>query len=188
MNTSASSSAPVARASVRRRQRAAVAQQLIARAPHAVDAIDWDTLDAAPEWMAWTGDRLEALQQQVGAIVLAPQLRLWIDAPRLTAATRALGAPLLLALLALPDGEMLPRDVTPSPRIERADQVAPSLGACGAGVLLAALPSGELRQAAALLLTPTRPSPMAGALARSLVARAIQLAAQLAPARDQEVA
>jgi len=55
-------------------------------------------------------------------------------------------------------------------------------------VLLAALPSGELRQAAALLLTPTRPSPMAGALARSLVARAMQLAAQLAPSDEQEVA
>lgn len=188
MSTVASSSATSARAGVRRRQRAAVAEQLIARAPHAVDAIDWDTLDGAPEWMAWGAEPLAALQHQVGALVLAPEMRLWIDAPRLAAATRVLGAPLLQALLALPDGEMLPRDVTPAPRIERADHVAPSLRACGASVLLASLSGGELRQAAALLLTPTRPSPMAGALARSLVVRAMQLAAQLAPSNPREVA
>src|SRR6185503_3202786 len=68
VNTSASSGATLARASARRRQRAAVAEQLIARAPHAVDSIDWDTLDGAPEWMAWEASRLEALQQQVGAL------------------------------------------------------------------------------------------------------------------------
>jgi len=168
----------MARAGARRRQRARLAEQLIARAPHAIHALDWDALDAAPEWMAWSAAPLEALQLQVGALVLAPDIRLWIDAPRLSAAERALGSPLLHALLALPDGEMLPRDVTPAPRIERAEQVAPSLRACGAGVLLAAVPAGALRQAATLLLTPTRPSPMAGALARSLVARAAQLAAR----------
>jgi hypothetical protein len=188
VNTSASSGATLARASARRRQRAAVAEQLIARAPHAVDSIDWDTLDGAPEWMAWEASRLEALQQQVGALVLAPELRLWIDAPRLGAALRALGAPVLRALLALPDGEMLPRDVTPAPRIERADQVAPSLRTCGASVLLASLPSGELRQAAALLLAPTRPSPMAGALARSLVVRAMQIAGRPLASKAQETA
>lgn len=188
MSTSASTSANWARASVRRRQRAAVAEQLIARVPHAVEAIDWNALDGAPEWMAWDAERLEALQHRVGALVLAPELRLWIDAPRLAAATRALGAPMLHALLALPDGEMLPRDVTPAPHIVRADQVAQSLRACGASVLLAALPSAELRQATSLLLTPTRPSPMAGALARSLVARTIQLAAQLASTNPREVA
>lgn len=188
MSTSAAPSAGLARASLRRRQRAAVAEQLIARAPHAVDTIDWDVLDGAPEWLAWDGERLEALQHLVGALMLAPELRLWIDAPRLAAATRAIGAPQLQALLTLPGDEMLPRDVIPAPRIERADQVAPALRACGASVLLAALHPGALRQAAALLLAPTRPSPMAGALARSLVARAMQLGAQLAPSNDQEVA
>ncbi|HEX6018727.1 MAG TPA: hypothetical protein VFZ28_11555 [Burkholderiaceae bacterium] len=188
MNASAHSGAAVARASSRRRQRAALARQLIERAPHALDSVDWDTLDDAPEWMAWDAARLDALQQQVGALMLAPELRLWIDAARIAAATRALGAPLLHGLMALPDAEMLPRDVAPAPRIERADQVAPSLCTCGAGVLLAALPSGSLRQAAALLLTPTQPSPMAGALARSLVARAMQLAARLAPRQQQETA
>jgi len=187
VSTTASSGAAPQRARARRRQRAAVAAQLIARAPHAVGAIDWETLDGAPEWMACDAERLEALQHQVGALVLAPELRLWIVAPRLSAAQRALGSPLLHALLALPEGEMLPRDVTPAPRIERAQQVAPSLRACGASVLLAALPSGELRQAAALLLAPTRPSPMAGALARSLVVRAQQLAAQLSPSNVHEV-
>ena len=39
----------------------------------------------------------------------------------------------------------------------------------------------QLRQAAATLLTPGRPSMMAGALARSLVTRALQLAAPFAP-------
>ena len=188
MTTSTSSSAVVARAGVRRRHRAAVAAQLIARAPHVVDAIDWDTLDAAPEWMAWDAERLEALQLQVGALLLAPELRLWIDAPRLGAAARALGGPLLQALLSLPDGEVLPRDVAPAPRIDRAEQVVPSLRACGAGVLLAALASGELRQAATTLLTPGRPSMMAGALARSLAAHATQLAAQFAPSNVPEVA
>lgn len=165
-----------------------MAQQLLDGAPHALDAIDWEALDGAPEWLAWDAARLQALQLQVGALVLAPQLRLWIDTARLAAAARALGAPLLHALLALPDGEMLPRDAMPAPRIERAEQVAPSLRGCGAGVLLAALPASALRRAAALLMTPTQPSTMAGALARSLVARAMQLAAQLAPTQQQETA
>ncbi|MCC7285549.1 MAG: hypothetical protein IT503_05150 [Burkholderiaceae bacterium] len=185
MSAEASCSAAASCAAARRRQRAALAQQLIERAPHAVGAVDWDTLDEAADWMAWDSARLDALQQQVGALVMAPQLRLWIDAARLGAASRALGTALLRALLALPDGDMLPRDVTPAPRIERADQVAPALRACGAGVLLAALPSAALRQAAALLLTPTQPSPMAGALARSLVARAMQLATQLTPTEQE---
>jgi len=188
VNASAQSGDATARARSRRRHRAAVARQLMARAPHALDAIDWEALDVAPAWLAWEAPQLEALQIQVGALALAPQLRLWIDTARLGAAAHALGARLLHALLALPEGEMLPRDVMPAPRIERADQVAPSLRACGAGVLLAALPSAALRQAAAATMTPAQPSPMAGALARSLVARAMQLTAQLAPAQRQETA
>ncbi|HEU5296752.1 MAG TPA: hypothetical protein VFU71_18365 [Burkholderiaceae bacterium] len=188
MSTSPATCAILARASVRRRRRAAVAEQLIARAPHAVDTLDWDALNGAPEWMGWGPEPLDALQLQVGALMLAPELRLWIDAPRLAAAMRALGAPMLRALLALPDSEVLPRDVAPAPHIERAEQVAPALRACGAAVLLAALAAGELRQAATLLLTPARPSSMASALARSLVARATHLAAQLAAPNAQEVA
>ena len=185
MSISGSPSATLARASVRRRHRAAVAEQLMARAPQMVEALDWTGLDAAPEWLGWTPERLDALQLQVGGLLLAPELRLWIDAPRLAAAARALGALTLHALLALRNGEVLPRDVATTPQIERAEQVAPALRAAGASVLLATLPSGELRQAAALLLTPVRPSPMAGALARSLVTHALQLA-QTAASNGQE--
>ena len=167
------------RARDRRRQRADVAARLMARAPEAAAALDWYALDAAPDWMAWPEPRLAALQAQVGALLCAPELRMWIDAPRLAAAAHALGAAYLRALLALPDAQVLPRDVACYPRVARADEVATLLRAAGAGVLLASLPSGALRLAAAAVLALSPPSPMASALAQSLVKRAQLLAAQI---------
>ncbi len=169
------------RARDRRRHRAAVAAQLMARSPETAATLDWPALDAAPDWMTWPEPRVSTLQARVGALLCAPELRLWIDTPRLAAAARTLGAGFLHALLALPDRQVLPRDVARCPRIDRADQVALLLRAAGAGVLLASLPSG-LRPAAATMVTPSPPSPMAAALASSLVARAQLLAAST----DQE--
>jgi hypothetical protein len=174
-----------ARARQRRRQRAAVGERLMAHAPAAAAELDWDALDAAPDWLAWPEAQALALQYRVGALLCAPTIRLWIDAPRLAATARAVGAEYLQALLSLPDQQVLPRDLADCPRIDRPEQVAPLLRAAGAAVMLAALPAGPLRRAVASTLAPITASPMAGALAESLVARAQRLAAQpVAPARQ----
>jgi len=157
----------------------------MAHAPAAAADLDWDALDAAPDWLAWPEAQALALQYRVGALLCAPTIRLWIDAPRLAAAARVVGAEYLQALLSLPDQQVLPRDLADCPRIDRPEQVAPLLRAAGAAVMLAALPAGPLRRAVASTLAPITASPMAGALAESLVARAQRLAAQpVAPVRQ----
>lgn len=175
-------------ASQRRRLRAAVGERLMVHAPAAAAELDWDALDAAPAWLAWPEAQAIALQYRVGALLGAPAIRLWIDAPRLAAAARAVGAEYLQALLSLPDPQVLPGDLTECPRIDRPEQVAPLLRAAGAAVMLAALPAGPLRRAVASTLAPITASPMAGALAESLVARAQRLAAQPVASVRQAVA
>lgn len=166
----------------RRCLRAAVAERLMAHAPAAAAELDWDALDAAPAWLAWPEAQATALQCRVGALICAPTIRLWIDAPRLAAAARVVGTEYLQALLALPDQQVLPRDLADCPRIDCPEQVAALLRAAGAAVMLAALPVGPLRRAVSSTLAPITASPMAGALAESLVARAQRLALQPAAA------
>ncbi len=162
----------------RRYRRAALAQRLLSHAPDAAAALDWDTLGSAPDWLVWPEPQATRFQCQVGALLCAPQVRLWIDAPRVAAAARALGHPYLQALLRLPETLTLPHDVAGCPRITAAGQVAPLLRAAGVGVLLASLPAGPLRRAAGALLAPLGASAMVGALAQSLVARTLLLAEQ----------
>jgi hypothetical protein len=155
----------------RRRHRAAIARRLLAAAPDAAATLDWDTLDTAPAWLALGDAELMVLSRQVGAILCAASIRLWIDGARIGAARAALGAGFLQALQTLPETQLLPRNVAPCPRIDSAEQVAPMLRTSGIGVLLASLPSGPLRRAATALLGSTA-STMAPALAQSLVSRA----------------
>ncbi len=159
----------------RRRQRAAVAQRLRQRAPDAVGTLDWDALDAAPGWLALPEDQLTRFECQVGALLCAPSLRLWIDGARLNAARGAVGAPFLQALRALPSSQILPGNVAPSPRIDHAEQVAPALRAAGASVLLASMLPGPLRLVVGAALAPATPAPMAGPLAQSLISRVLTL-------------
>jgi len=168
-----------------RRRRAAVARRLIAAAPDAAAALDWAALDAAPGWLALADTELMGLARQVGALLCAASIRLWIDAARIGAARTALGPTFLQALQALPEAHVLPRNVAPCPRIDTGEQVAPMLRTSGLGVLLASLPSGPLRRAATAVLGTTA-STMAPALAQSLVTRAQTLTVQRAPgARTQ---
>jgi hypothetical protein len=167
----------------RRHRRAAVCRRLLAAAPEAAGSLDWDALDAAPAWLALSDADLMVLARQVGAILCAASIRLWIDGARLGAARTAVGAPFLLALQALPDAQVLPRNVAPCPRIDAAEQVAPMLRTSGSGVLLASLPNGALRRAATALLGGNA-STMAPALAHTLVARAQSLLVR-APMRSQ---
>lgn len=132
------------------RQRAAVARRLLQQAPEAAAALDWDTLDRAPAWLALPEEELHTLQHRLGAVQCAAALRLWIDAARLGAARDVLGDPFLQAVLGLPDDTAAP---TP-PRIEAADQVAPVLRQVGAAVLLGSLPAGRLRRAVQAALAP----------------------------------
>lgn len=163
-----------------RARRARVASLLVARAPEAVAALDWPALDRAPDWLALDVDALAAFQRQVGAVLCARAMRLWIDGPRLAAARELLGTPFLAALLAEPDLAAVPMGLVPVPRIDAAAQVGPALQAAGGSVLLAAMPHGPLRTAAGAALAPVVASSMAHELAESIVAQAKALAAKVA--------
>jgi hypothetical protein len=159
----------------RRRQRAAIGQRLRQRAPDAVATLDWDALDAAPTWLALSDDELARFESQVGAMLCAPSLRLWIDGARLNAVRVAVGPEFLQALRALPSTQILPNNVAPSPRIDHAEQVAPQLRGAGASVLLASMPPGPLRLVVGTAFAPATPAQMAAPLAQSLIARALTL-------------
>jgi hypothetical protein len=160
----------------RRQQRAVVAQRLRSRAADMVASLDWDALDAAPGWLALPDAELQRFEAQVGAMLCAPMLKLWIDGPRLTAARSALGSGFLQALRALPSTQMLPSNVAPCPRIDGADQVASQLRSAGASVLLASMQPGPLRSVVAAAMAPAVSAVMVGPLAQSLIAHAITLA------------
>jgi hypothetical protein len=155
-----------------RRRRALAAQYVLARAPAAAAELDWDALAQAPDWLVAQGPAFEC---RVGAMLCVAEIRLWIDAPRLAAARRVLGASFLQALLAQPDspGAAL---LAPLPRIVGAEQVAPRLREVGASVVLAALADGALGAALEQALAPLHPLPIAAALAQSLVERTAAMA------------
>lgn len=172
----------------RRRRRAAAAARLVAGAPEALAELDWDALDQAPAWLSLPDPALATVQRQIGALLHAPQIRLWIDGPRLGAARGAVGEAFLQALLAQPEAPPLPGDVAARVRFTDADQVRTQLQIAGASVLLASLPQGPLRRAVAAAMAPTAASPMADELARSMVARVQALSAPAAarePAADR---
>jgi hypothetical protein len=169
-----------AQAREQRRLRAAIAARLQFKAPAAAATLDWDALDRAPAWLALPERALATLQRQVGALLYAPDMRLWIDGRRLAAARVALGEAFLNALLAQRDAALMPLDAAARARIETAEQVAARLAAAGAAVLLAAIPAGALREVAAAAMAPLSAAAMACELAQSLVARALVLSAQAA--------
>lgn len=162
----------------RRRRRAAVAARLLASGAGAISAIDWETLESAPAWLSLPDAKLATLQRQVGALVYAPEIRLWIDGARLAAARGTLGETFMSALLAQQDLLSFPLDAGARPRIDSAEKVATHLQIVGAAVLLAAMPAGRLRDVVCAAMAPTAPAPLPGELAQSLVTRAASLAAQ----------
>jgi hypothetical protein len=164
------SSARLSPAALRER-RAAIAQRLLDLAPGAIDAIDWDALDRAPDWLALPDASFLILQARLGALLHLPAMRLWIDGPRLAATRVLLGEAVLDDLMSHPESAM-PFGLTPCARIESATQVGPALRACGASVLLAALPRGPLRDALCRGLAPVEPSRMSPELAETLIVRA----------------
>lgn len=153
----------------------------------ATAALDWDLLDAAPEWLAWPEADAAAFQRRVGALACAASIRLWIDAARLAALRSAIGDAYLQALLTAPAAPALPNDGLGGPRIDSAAQVAPMLRAAGISVLLAAVPIGPLRSAVAAVMAPAIPSPMALPLAESLVAQSLALAARAKDSARKEL-
>jgi hypothetical protein len=156
----------------RRQRRAAVAALLLARAPALAATLDWDALDASPQWLARADAALATLQNRVGAVLCAPMMRLWIDTARVAAARAALGDAFLDALLAQPD----PRGLAAPPRITYAVQVAPTLAACGAAALLATLPAPLRAPASAVLVSPALIA-IDAASAQSVIERALALGA-----------
>jgi hypothetical protein len=163
----------------RRRHRAAIAARLLASgADAAVAAIGWQLLETAPAWLALPDAKLATLQRQIGALIYAPEIRLWIDRPRLNAARAALGEAFMQTLLAQRDLLAFPQDTGIRPRIECAEHVPTHLQVAGASVLLASMPKGPLRDAVSAAMAPTAAMPMGNEMAQSLVARAQALAAQ----------
>ena len=61
---------------VLRLRRAGVAQRLLASAPQAAAALDWDTLARAPAWLALPEDDFATFQCRVGAVLCSGALRL----------------------------------------------------------------------------------------------------------------
>jgi hypothetical protein len=150
-------SAAVARLSpaALRERRAAIAQRLLDLAPGAIDAIDWDTLDRAPDWLALPDASFLILQARLGALLHLPAMRLWIDGPRLAATRVLLGEAVLDDLMSHPESAM-PFGLTQCVRIESATQVGPALRASGVSVLLAVEPSRMTPELAETLILRAR--------------------------------
>lgn len=163
-------------------RRAAVAQRLLALAPDAAAAIGWDMLDQAPAWLALPEPALATFQRQIGALLHAPDIRLWIDGARLNAVRAAVGDGFLRALLAQRDGPPLPPQLAGRARIDRAEQVRDALQSAGAAVLYASVTSAPLRDALTASPSHVVAAPLPHAFAESLVARVLALVAQVAAA------
>jgi hypothetical protein len=154
-----------------RHRRAAIAERLLEKAHHLAPAIDWDALDQAPPWLSLPAPALAALERRLGAMLCAPALRLWIDRPRLASVHAAVGAPFLQAVLAQPDGPALQPAVAMQLHLAAAAQVGALLQASGVAVLLASLPPGALKRAAATALAPAAALDVAPQAALELLAR-----------------
>jgi hypothetical protein len=161
----------------RRRRRSAIAARLLASGADAMSAIDWEMLETAPAWLALPDAKLATLQRQIGALLYAPEIRLWIDGARLNAARAVLGDTFMKTLLAQRD-LAFPQDTGTRPRIESAEHVLTHLQVAGASVLLASIPQGALRRAVSAAMAPTAAMPMACEMAQGLITRAQSLAAQ----------
>lgn len=166
--------APMAAGSHALHQRAAVARLLLARAGDAATALDWETLDRAPAWLALPADDLAALQRRLGAVHCAGTLRRWIDSARLGAARQALGETFLQALLASDAGA----DPADAPAIPHPAQVEPLLRHVGAAVLVSSLPPGRLRRVVEAALKPGVALTLAQEAAEATLTRAQALLAQ----------
>jgi hypothetical protein len=179
----------------RRRRRAAIATRLVSSGAD-VSGVDWEMLEKAPTWLALPNATLATFQRQVGALLYAGEIRLWIDSARIGAARNTLGDGFFQALLAQRDLAAFPHETGPRKRIDHADDVAPLLQVAGAAVLLASLAPGALRNVVIAAMAPTAPAPIAGELAQSLTGRAQSLAAAThsplsgasgpAPAKDEQ--
>jgi hypothetical protein len=162
----------------RRRRRSAIAARLLASGADAMSAIDWEMLESAPAWLALPDAKLATLQRQIGALLYAPEIRLWIDGARLNAARTVLGDTFLKTLLAQRDLHAFPQDTGTRPRIDTAEHVPTHLQVAGASVLLASIPQGPLRRAVATAMAPTAAMAMASEMAQALVTRVQSLATQ----------
>jgi hypothetical protein len=165
-----------------RRHRAAVARRLLPIAPALVARLDWAELESAPSWLTLPDPELMCLALRIGALRNAPLLRMWIDAPRLAAASHAVGSGFLQAVLAQGEAQVpLAPDLMEEPAIGTADRVIPVLRATGLAVLLASLPPGSLRDATAASWAPAGAAAMSVAIAQMLIARVESLASKAEP-------
>jgi len=94
-------------ATERRLLRAEAARTLLQL--HAADALgeperwSWDVLDRLPTWCLFDKERRERLQRVAGALMMGPELRLWVDREHLRRAERLLGADVLQKVLCQAD-------------------------------------------------------------------------------------
>lgn len=164
-----------------RAQRAALARELLHKAPQAAAALDWETLSQAPGWLALPETERAHFSRRVGSVMLAPALRLWISAPRVAAAREAVGADWWAALQSHNEWPALPAGMATWPDGGDAANVGELLRMAGASVLQALLPHGALRHAAAALLAPAAPFVMPAQQAQAVVQATWALAQGLVP-------
>ncbi len=143
-------------AATQRAHRAAVAQNLAARAPTEALTLDWQALTQAPAWLALPEGSLNVLRRRVGSVLLAPALRLWISASRINAAREAVGEAWWSQLLSHEAWPSWPTEAGdwPSGASSSPDAVATVFDEVGAAVLLATLPHGALRHVALQAFAP----------------------------------
>ncbi len=154
--------------------------------------LDWQALEQAPPWLALDPTSLRVLQRRVGSVLLAPALRLWISAARVSAARAAVGDAWWRRLLehaTWPDwsGELAQWGDWPEPdgASSSGEAVAAVLDEAGAAVLQATVPPGVLAHVASQVLAtmasttePTQtvnPSLMPQSKAQAVLAITLQL-------------
>ncbi|MDT9000946.1 hypothetical protein RQP53_16840 [Paucibacter sp. APW11] len=156
--------------------RAQLARQLLDEAPLEARSLSWAQLAGAPDWLALDSAALQQLMLRCGSVLAAPALRLWIAGPARERARAVLGVAWWRQLRAQPDwpslqtgpGTGLPAALDGWPGEVAPEALAQQFREAGAAVLLASLPHGALRHAAARRLGPVAawvmPQPTAGAV------------------------
>ena len=159
--------------------RAQLARQLLDEAPLEARSLSWAQLASAPHWLALDSAALQQLMLRCGSVLAAPALRLWIAGPARERARAVLGVAWWRQLRAQPDWPSLPSALDGWPGEVAPEALAQQFREAGAAVLLASLPHGALRHAAARRLGPVAAWVMPQPTALAVLQATLQLQQRL---------
>lgn len=177
-------------ASSQRQMRAATARRLLAL--YEQDALaeperwTWEEIDRMPLWCLLPTSQRERVQRVTGALMMAPEMRLWISAQPLDEAERLLGVDTLAAILERADALSESQAQGNPPHIDEdarslAEGLDARMMAAGASVLTASLPESFPHASLADTLGPT-----AGELSPAIAVRVLAEAEQVLAGIDDE--